>query len=204
MWRSLLYTGYRGFKCGDITKEYSLDFRRYNWSGLLLEKRWEISAGSFFLTAHSNRVKKEMHEFCIPAGSPPKHFGSFFSINFPRLQVRISLPTNVKPLWQRYLALHKPVCIAMMLFFGGLFFSLRRRSMHFLSQSIKKVKYKKMSFCSTLYHHININVRNPDWSERNISHKHHLHIQSGMVDLIPFHLRKITFLIELLGKYVKH
>ena len=37
-------------------------------------------------------------KFCIPAGAVPEHLGSFFSIHFPRLQVRISLPTNVKSL----------------------------------------------------------------------------------------------------------
>ena len=56
----------------------------------------------------------------------PVHFGSFVSTQRPRIQVRISFPSNIYPSRQRYLALERRMFMLMIVFFGG--FLRRRRS----------------------------------------------------------------------------
>ena len=62
-----------------------------------------------------------------------KHLFSTFSIHSPPLQVRTSLPTSLNPSWQIYLALDRPMFIAILVLFGGFLRSPRSRSLHRLS-----------------------------------------------------------------------
>ena len=64
---------------------------------------------------------------------PFKHWGSVFPLHLPSLQVRNSLPTSSNPLRQRYLALERPMFIAIRVFSGGYFKRPRSRLTHLLS-----------------------------------------------------------------------
>ena len=64
----------------------------------------------------------------------PVHFGSFISTHCPRIQERISFPSNIYPSRQRYLALERRMFMLMIVFFGG--FLRRRRSI--LSQLVSR------------------------------------------------------------------
>ena len=81
--------------------------------------------------------------------------GSTFSLHFPPLQVRTSLPTSLNPSWQMYLALDRPMFIAILMLFGGFLRSLRRRPLHRLSFPATKYELYNavLTYTMELYSH---------------------------------------------------
>ena len=97
-----------------------------------------------------------------------KHLGSTFSLHFPLLQVRTSLPTRLNPSWQIYLALDSPMFIAILAFIGGFLSSLRSRWLHRLS--FPKTKCEFFNFIHFVCHGIVFFIRKLFSRFRHLSH----------------------------------